>query len=51
VPQQPHADIFVLPPVRAYEHAHVESSSNESSNSEDSDDPDIDSVQLDEESV
>jgi hypothetical protein len=44
VPQQPHVDIFVLPPVRNDENAHVESSLDESYNSEDSDDPDIKSI-------
>ena len=47
VPQQPHADTFVLPPVRDDDHAQVESSSDESSNSEDSDDSDTESVQSD----
>jgi hypothetical protein len=40
VPQQSHADTFVLPPVRDDEYAHADSSSNESFDSEDSDDPD-----------
>jgi hypothetical protein len=47
VPQQPHEDTFVLPPVRDAEHAHVESSSDESSNLEDSDDPDTELVKSD----
>jgi hypothetical protein len=51
VPKQPHADTFVLPAVRYYEHAYVNSSAEESSDSEDLDDPDIESVQLDENSV
>jgi hypothetical protein len=38
VPQQPHADIFTLPPVRDDEHAHADSSSDESSYSNDLDD-------------
>jgi hypothetical protein len=40
VPQQPHVDNFVLPPIRDDEYAHVDTSSDESSDSEDSDDPD-----------
>jgi hypothetical protein len=44
VPQQPHADTFVLPPFRDAEHAHVDSSSDESSDSEDSYDLDIEFV-------
>jgi hypothetical protein len=44
VPQQPHADTFLLPPVRDDEHAHADSSSDESYDLEDSDDSDIDSV-------
>jgi hypothetical protein len=51
VPQQLHADTFVLPPVRDDEHAHADSSSNESSDLEDSYDPDTDSIQSDVESV
>jgi hypothetical protein len=51
VPQQPHADTFVLPPVRDDEHAHADSSLDESSDSEDSDDPDTESIQSDVESV
>jgi hypothetical protein len=43
-PHQPHADTFILPPVRDDEHAHVVSSSDESSDLEDSDDSDSDSV-------
>jgi hypothetical protein len=50
VPQQPHADTFILPLVREDEHAHVEDSSDESSDSKDSDDLDSESVQSDEES-
>jgi hypothetical protein len=50
VPQQPHADTFILPPVRDDEHAHADSSSDESSDSEDSDDSDSESVQSDAES-
>jgi hypothetical protein len=38
VPQQPHEDTCILPPVRDDEHEHVESSSYESLDSEDSDD-------------
>jgi hypothetical protein len=45
VPQQLHADTFVLPHVRDDEHAHVNSSSDESYNSKDSDDLDTESVQ------
>jgi hypothetical protein len=30
VPQQPHVNTFVLPPIRYYEHAHADSSSYES---------------------
>jgi hypothetical protein len=45
VPQQSHADTFVLPPVRDDEHAHADSSSDESS------DPDTESVQSDADSV
>jgi hypothetical protein len=44
VPQQPHANTFILPPVRDDEHAQVDSSSNENSNLEDSDDPDTNLV-------
>jgi hypothetical protein len=51
VPQQPHTNTFVLPPVRDDEHAHVKSSSDENSDSKDSDDPDTESVKLDAESV
>jgi hypothetical protein len=52
VPQQSHANIFTLPPVRDDEHAHVDSSSDESFDSEDLDDSDSDSesVQSDAES-
>jgi hypothetical protein len=50
VPQQPHADTFILPPVRDDEHAHDDSSSDESSDSKDSNDSDIESVQSDAES-
>jgi hypothetical protein len=39
VPQQPHADTFVLPPVRDDEHAHADSSLDESFDSQDLDDP------------
>jgi hypothetical protein len=46
-PQQPHADTFVLPPVRDDEHAHADSSFEESSDSEDSDDSDSESVSSD----
>jgi hypothetical protein len=51
VPQQLHADTFVLPPVRDDEHAHDDSSSDESFDSEDSDDPDTESVQSNADSV
>jgi hypothetical protein len=51
VPQQPHADTFILPPVRDDEHAHADSSSDESYDLEDSYDLDIDSVQEDTDSV
>jgi hypothetical protein len=44
VPQQSHADIFVLPPVREDEHAHVEYSSYESFDLEDLYDPNTESV-------
>jgi hypothetical protein len=47
VPQQPHVDTFVLPPVRADEHAHVDSSSDESFDSKDLDDLDTESVHVD----
>jgi hypothetical protein len=47
VPQQPHADTFILPPVRDDEHANVESSSNNSYDSKESDDSDSESVQSD----
>jgi hypothetical protein len=50
VPQQPHANTFILPPVRDDEHAHADSSLDESSNSEDSDDSDTESVHSDVES-
>jgi hypothetical protein len=40
VPQQMHADLFTLPPVRDDEHAHADSFSGESSDSEDSKDLD-----------
>jgi hypothetical protein len=50
VPQQPHANTFILPLVRDDEHAHVESYSDESYNSEDSDDPDTESLQSNAES-
>jgi hypothetical protein len=45
VPQQPHVDTFIRPPVRDDEHAHVESSSDKIFDSEDSDDSDLESVQ------
>jgi hypothetical protein len=45
VPQQPHANTFVLPPIRDDEHAHVDSYSNESFDLDDLDDLDIESVQ------
>jgi hypothetical protein len=45
VPQQPHANTFILPLVRDDEHAHADSSSYESSNSGESDDSDLESVQ------
>jgi hypothetical protein len=51
VPQQPHVDTFVLPPIRDDEHAHANSFSDESSDSEDSYDPDIESIQSYVESV
>jgi hypothetical protein len=51
VPQQPHADTFVLPPVRDDEHAHDDSSSDESYDSEDSGDPNTESVLSDAESM
>jgi hypothetical protein len=51
VPQQPHADTFVLPLVRDDEHAHADSSSDESFDSKDSYDSDTKSVQSDAESV
>jgi hypothetical protein len=41
VPQQSHADTFVLPPIRDDDHAHVNSSLDESFNLEDSYDPNI----------
>jgi hypothetical protein len=44
VPQQQHANTFVLRPIRDDEHAHAKYSSDESSDSEDSDDPNTDSV-------
>jgi hypothetical protein len=44
VPQQPHADTFVLPPVKDDEHAHANSSSYESSDLENLDDSDTESV-------
>jgi hypothetical protein len=44
VPQQPHADTFILPPVRDDENAHANSSSDESYDSEDSDDLDSESI-------
>jgi hypothetical protein len=47
VPQQPHANTFVLPPVRDDENAHAESYSYESCESEDSYDPDIESIHVD----
>jgi hypothetical protein len=46
-PQQPHADTFIIPPVRHDEHAHADSSSDESFDSEDSDDSDLESVRSD----
>jgi hypothetical protein len=45
VPQQPHADTFILPVVQDDEHAHDDSSSDEISNSEDSYDPNTELVQ------
>jgi hypothetical protein len=51
VPQQPHEYTFVLPPIRYYEHAHIDFSSDESSDLEDLDDPNIESIHLDVESV
>jgi hypothetical protein len=47
VPHQPHADTFVLPPIKDDEHAHANSSPNESSDLEDLDDSNIDLVQSD----
>jgi hypothetical protein len=44
VPQQPHVDTFILPPIRGDEHAHADSSSDESFDLEDSDDSDTESV-------
>ena len=44
VPQQPHVDTFILPPVWDDEHEHVNSSLDKSSNLEDSDDSDSDLV-------
>jgi hypothetical protein len=46
-PQDPHADTFILPPIRDDEHAHADSSLEESSDSEDSNDSDSESVQSD----
>jgi hypothetical protein len=45
VPQQPHADTFVLPPIKDDERAHTNSSSDEIYDSEDSDDPYTELVQ------
>jgi hypothetical protein len=50
VPQQPHADTFILLPIRDDEHAHADSCLDKSSDLEDSDDSDLDSVHLDVES-
>ena len=49
-PQQPHADTFILPPVRDDEHAHADSSLDKSFDLENSDDSDSESVQSDAES-
>jgi hypothetical protein len=51
VPQQPHEETFVLPPVRDDEHAHSNSYSYESFDSEDSYDPNTYLVQSYEESM
>jgi hypothetical protein len=51
VPQQPHANTFILSPVRDDEHAHANSSSDESFHSEDSDDSNTELVQSDAKSV
>jgi hypothetical protein len=51
VPQQPHVDTFVLPPIKDDEHAHVDSSSDEIFYSKDSYDLDTESVQSNAESV
>jgi hypothetical protein len=51
VPQQPHEDIFVIPPFRYDEHENNDSSSDESYDLEDSDDLDTNSVNLDAELV
>jgi hypothetical protein len=45
VPQQSHADTFILPHVRDDEHAHAKYSSDKSSDLEDSNDLDLESVQ------
>jgi hypothetical protein len=45
VPQQLHADTFILPPILYYEHAHAKSSSDKSYDSKDSDDSDLESIQ------
>jgi hypothetical protein len=51
IPQQPHVDTFVFPPIRDDEHAHANSSSNKSFDSKDSDDSDTESVHSDAKSV
>jgi hypothetical protein len=51
VPQQLHANTFVLPPIRDDEHAHADSSSDESYDSKDLYDLDTKSVQSYAESV
>ena len=50
VPQQPHEDTFILPPIWDDENAHADSYSDESSDLEDSDDSYLESVQSDVES-
>jgi hypothetical protein len=47
VPQHPHADTFILPPIRDDEHAHADTSSDESSDSKDSSVSDSELVQSD----
>ena len=47
VPQQLHADTFIIPPIQDDENGHADSSSNEISDSEDSDDSKSESIHLD----